>query len=37
MNWRLGHRSGAGFFLKPDATILPALGTVSAWVDGPEL
>lgn len=25
---------GPGFFLKPDATLLPALGTVSAWVMG---
>ncbi|MGH3116574.1 MAG: DUF4411 family protein [Gaiellales bacterium] len=25
---------GPGFFVKPDATMLPALGTVSAWVTG---
>ncbi len=25
---------GPGFFLKPDAALLPALGTVSAWVMG---
>lgn len=25
---------GAAFFLKPDAAMLPALGTVSAWVTG---
>jgi hypothetical protein len=25
---------GPGFFLKPDAAILPALGTVSAWATG---
>lgn len=25
---------GADFFLKPDADLLPALGTVSAWVAG---
>jgi hypothetical protein len=25
---------GPGFFLKPDATILPALGTVSTWATG---
>lgn len=24
---------GDGFFLKPDASLLPALGTVSAWVN----
>lgn len=27
---------GADFFLKPDATILPALGTVSNWVTGQQ-
>lgn len=25
---------GPGFFLKPDAAMLPALGTISAWVTG---
>jgi hypothetical protein len=25
---------GAGFFVKPDAAILPALGTVSTWATG---
>jgi len=25
---------GDGFFLKPDAALLPALGTVSAWANG---
>jgi hypothetical protein len=25
---------GAGFFLRPDANLLPALGTVSAWAAG---
>jgi hypothetical protein len=25
---------GNGFFIKPDAAILPALGTVSAWATG---
>jgi hypothetical protein len=25
---------GADFFLKPDASLLPALGTVSAWAAG---
>ncbi|MCO5062498.1 MAG: DUF4411 family protein [Kiritimatiellae bacterium] len=25
---------GPGFFLKPDAALLPALGTVSTWVTG---
>lgn len=25
---------GAGFFLKPDAAILPVLGTVAAWANG---
>jgi hypothetical protein len=30
--WAL--QRGEGFFLKPDAQLLPALGTVSAWVSG---
>ena len=25
---------GTGFFMKPDAMVLPALGTVSAWANG---
>lgn len=28
---------GDGFFLKPDAAILPALATVSSWAAGPKL
>jgi hypothetical protein len=31
-NWAAAR--GDGFFLKPNATILPALSTVSAWVNG---
>jgi hypothetical protein len=31
-NWAA--QQGDGFFLKPDAAILPALGTVSAWANG---
>jgi len=27
-------KRGDGFFLKPDAILLPALGTVSAWANG---
>lgn len=27
-------KRGDGFFLKPDAALLPALGTVSAWANG---
>lgn len=27
-------QQGAGFFLKPDAALLPALGSVSTWVSG---
>lgn len=27
-------RRGDGFFLKPDAALLPVLGTVSAWANG---
>ena len=30
--WAAGR--GSGFFLKPDAAILPALAKVSAWVTG---
>jgi hypothetical protein len=30
--WAAGR--GAGFFAKPDAAMLPALGTVSAWATG---
>lgn len=30
--WAAGR--GTGFFVKPDAAILPALGTVSAWTTG---
>jgi len=30
--WAAGR--GAGFFVKPDAAMLPALGTVSAWATG---
>lgn len=31
-NWAA--QRGGGFFLKPDETILPALGTVSVWSNG---
>jgi hypothetical protein len=31
-NWAA--QRGDGFFLKPDATLLPALGNVSAWANG---
>ncbi len=31
-NWAAAR--GDGFFLKPDAAILPVLGTVSAWANG---
>jgi hypothetical protein len=31
-NWAA--QRGDGFFLKPDAAILPMLGTVSTWVNG---
>lgn len=27
-------KRGHGFFLKPDAALLPVLGTVSAWANG---
>ena len=30
----MGRGRGTGFFLKPDAAMLPALGTVSAWATG---
>src|SRR4051812_1500817 len=29
-------KRGASFFLKPDATMLPALGTVSTWAAGQD-